>query len=153
MRHPLHIKYQTIISDRNRLEERLKREFSLIFSDAQIKELKSINVQGWGNLSYEFLQGMQFVNKETGELTCIMQELWQTNQNLQEILFNSNYTLQEELNNRTQKTKTDIVYGDVQELYCSPAVKRSVWQTIKIIKEIREERKIPLPVFHSSDSL
>jgi len=131
------IKYHTIISDKTRLEKRIKREFSEILNDAQIKELKGLNFQGWGRLSQKFLQGLYFVNKITGEKTNIIGEMWNTNQNLQEILFNSSYTLAEELEKYSEQKKDDIVYNDVQELYCSPAVKRSVWQAIKIIKELK----------------
>lgn len=141
------ILYHTIITDKTRLEKRLKKEFANIFNDEQIKYLKSLNFSKWGNLSREFLT-MQFADKETGEITSIIQELWQTNQNLQEILYNPKYELIEQLDNLTQEVKDEIVYSDVEELYCSPAVKRGVWQSIQIIKEIiKVKKKLPTKIF------
>lgn len=130
------ILWHTIISDKNRLEARIKKHYSDILNEEQIKELKSLNFQGWGKMSRKFLQGLLFVNKKTGEMTTVINEMWNTQDNLQEILFNSNYDLQEKLEQQSIKQVQDITYNEVQELYCSPAVKRAVWQTIQIIKEL-----------------
>lgn len=130
------IKYHTIISDKNRLDKRLRKEFSEEFSDEQFKFLKGLNYKDWGSLSYEFLVGLKFVNKETGEITTVLDEMWNTNQNLQQVLNNSNYTLSDILYQKNIKDIKTLMYEDVVSLYCSPAVKRGVWQTLKIIQEI-----------------
>ena len=138
------IKYHTIISDKTRLEKRIRNKFSHIFSEEQIKALKGFNYQGWGSLSKEFLT-LDFANITAnerlaeGEVTNILNELWETNQNLQEIIYNTNYELLEELQKYGEKQVDDIAYEQVDNLYCSPAVKRGVWQTIKILKEIINE--------------
>ena len=133
------IKYHTIISDKNRLAQRIKNKFGNVLNDIQIKEVKGWNYQGWGNLSREFLT-LPFADKKDGlgVATNIIETMWTTNQNMQQIIFNSNYTLEEELDSLKEKGKTDLLYEDVEKLYCSPAVKRGVWQSIKIIKEIRD---------------
>lgn len=132
------IKYHTVISDKSRLEKRLKKEFSEVFTNEQIAKIKSLNFSEWGKLSKDFLQDMRVVNRVTGEITSIIDELWNTNQNLQEILGNSSYDIQDSLDEMNKKEKKDITYEDVQDLYCSPAVKRGVWQTICIIDEIKK---------------
>ena len=132
------IKYHTIISDKNRLIERVKREYPNLFSVEQLKVIKSLNYSNWGNLSYKFLCGLKFINKTTGELTTIMDELWNTNQNLQQIIYNTDYTLNEELAKYNKSNKNNLDYQDVENLYCSPSVKRAVWQTLQIINEIIE---------------
>lgn len=130
------IKYHTIISDKNRLVQRLKKEFGNVLSTQQIKFIKGLNFKDWGSLSHEFLVGLKFVNKVTGEITCVLDEMWNTNQNLQQVLNNTDYTLKDLLNNGEEKAIENLVYDDVQSLYCSPAVKRGVWQSLQIIKEI-----------------
>ena len=130
------IKYITVISDKSRLEKRLNKQFKGILSAEQIKGLKALNFADWGRLSKQFLQGIKFVNKETGEITTIIDELWQTNQNLQELIFSGTYTLSEELEKLSDKQLISITYDAVDELYCSPAVKRGVWQAIKVVNEI-----------------
>lgn len=132
------IKYHTIISDKNRLIKRVKREYGNLFSEEELKGIKALNYTKWGNLSYEFLCGLKFANKATGEITNILDELYNTNQNLQQIIFNSNYTLGDELLKHNNNTLKEITYQDVQDLYCSPSVKRAVWQTISIVNEIKE---------------
>ncbi len=142
------IKYHTIISDKNRLERRLKNEYADVLSNDQIKKLKSLNFSGWGRLSKQFLQDFLFVNKETGEVTNIINEMWSTNNNLQELLFDTSYTLNEKLEDYNKNKLTTITYDNVKELYCSPSVKRGVWQTIKIINEILAlTGKMPEKVF------
>ena len=130
------IKYITIINDKNRLEKRIEREYGNIISTENIKKLKALNYSDWGRLSEEFIAKLFFINIKTGEKTTIIDELWNTNQNLQEILFNSSYTLNDVLETNSQKTIKDLTYESVQELYCSPSVKRGVWQTICMLKEI-----------------
>ncbi len=142
------IKYHTIISDKNRLIERVKREYPKLFSDEQLKVIKSLNYSNWGRLSYKFLCGLQFVDKTTGELTTVMDELWNTNQNLQQIIYNTNYTLNEELAKYNKNNKNNLDYQDVEHLYCSPSVKRAIWQTLQIINEIIEVMQgIPKHIF------
>ena len=142
------IKYHTIISDKNRLKVRIEREFPNLFTPAQLKEIKGLNYQGWGRLSKKFLSELFFINKITGERTTIIDELWNTNKNLQEIVFDSNYTLGEELLKYTKNRKDSITYNDIQELYCSPSVKRGVWQCVKIVDEIIQIMgKTPSKVF------
>lgn len=135
------IKYHTIISDKNRLEKRIIKNFSSILSEKQIKFLKGLNFKDWGRLSKKFLSELYFTNKSvgTGEVTTIIDEMWNTNQNLQEILTNPCYSLKETIEGFKEKKLEDIAYENVDALYCSPAVKRSTWQAIKIIKELRDE--------------
>ena len=129
------ILFHTVISDKNRLESRIKRQYGDLLEDSQIKQIKALNFSGWGRLSREFLE-LKFVNTQTGEITDIISELYNTNQNLQEILYNKDYTLGEELEKRNKQTVKDLTYQDVEELYCSPAVKRGVWQSIKVVNGI-----------------
>lgn len=130
------ILYHTVISDKKRLEKRLQTEFSNILTVEQIKQIKALSFTGWGRLSRKFLQGIQFVNQETGEVTTIIEQMWNTNQNLMQILHNGTYTLGQQLQTKAEKTIQNIGYEDVDNLYCSPAVKRGVWQTLKMVKEI-----------------
>ncbi len=130
------IKYHTIISDKKRLKKRLKKEFGNIFNDETLGKIISLTFSDWGRLSGKFLSGLKFVNLETGEVTTIIDQLWETNKNLQEILFDKNYTLYKELEKKNKDVLKEITYQDVNDLYCSPAVKRGVWQTIKIVNEI-----------------
>lgn len=130
------IKYHTIISDKSRLEKRLEREFEYL-SREDIKFLKSLNYSKWGRLSKKFLTGLQFADKKTGEVFNVMSGLWNTNNNLMELM-GAGFTLTEVLSLQRQKQTRDLIYQDVEELYCSPAVKRGAWQAIQIINELKK---------------
>lgn len=130
------IMYATIISDKNRLQKRLEKEFSDVLSTEQIKQLKGINFSGWGKLSKEFLE-LEVIVNDTGEIITPIGIMWNENSNLQQVL--GKYTefgkRIEEINSQDAK---DITYQDVANLYCSPAVKRGVWQSLKIVQEITD---------------
>lgn len=130
------ISWATIIGDKNRLLRRIKKYFGDFFSEQQLKSIKGLTCSDWGSLSKRFLQDMVFDNKKTQEKTTIINELWETNQNLQQIIFNSNYSLQDELAKLNEIGSQEITYDAVENMACSPAVKRGVWQSLKIIKEI-----------------
>lgn len=140
------IKYHTIFSDKSRLENRIRREMKYL-KDEDVKFLKSLNYSKWGRLSKKFLSGISFVNKMTGEITTIIEAMWQTNYNLMELM-GKNFTLSEKLTERTKKLEKDLSYQDVEAMYCSPAVKRGVWQAIQIINEIKTKiGKYPDKIF------
>lgn len=129
------IKYHTIFSDKSRLEKRIKREFDYLSVD-DVKFLKSLNFSKWGRLSKKFLTDIYFADKQTGEIFNVMDALWNTNNNLMELM-GSCFTLTEKLTEKIKKQEKDLTYQDVEELYCSPAVKRGAWQAIQIINEIK----------------
>lgn len=130
------VKLHTIMSDKDRLIKRIERTYPNLFTQGQLKYIKGLNFSGWGRLSKKFLVGLRFAKRDTGEVTTIMEELWNTNKNLQQILNDGNYTLSEVLNKEKEKTLSTLLYDDVNQLYCSPAVKRGVWQAVQIVKEV-----------------
>ncbi len=131
------IKLKTIIADKARLERRIVAKFGDRLNDAQIKELRGLTCSGWGRLSKKFLAGIDFVDRQTGEVTTVIGRLWDTNQNLMQIVNDTNLTLLEKLRAERKAKVDSIAYQDVDDLYCSPAVKRSVWQVLKIIDEVK----------------
>ncbi len=160
------IKYHTIISDKDRLAKRLEREFN-IFSADDIKFLKSLNYSKWGRLSKEFLTELKFVDKRkaqkintenfskdyqekrsNGEAFSVIEAMWETNNNLQQLFDQGNYTLAERVEEHYGKLDRDIVYADIDEMYCSPSVKRGAWQAIQVINEIKSRiGKYPDKIF------
>lgn len=130
------VKLHTIMADKSRLVKRLEKRYPNVFSKEQLNYIKGLNFSGWGRLSKRFLIELRFAKTDTGEVTTIMDELWNTNKNLQQIITDGNYTLSETLNKEKDKTLSTLLYNDVNELYCSPAVKRGVWQAVQIVKEV-----------------
>ena len=103
----------------------------------QIKRLAGFKWQDWGRLSQDFLE-LEGCDKNTGEVRTIISALWETNSNLMELLSDC-YTYKDVLEERTQeygKLLTEMKYEDLDDFYFSAPVKRMIWQTLLIMKEI-----------------
>ena len=131
------VKDITLFADSQKmLKQRIHRKYPML-SDKQVAQLANKKYAGWGRLSRTFLENIESVNKETGEVMNIITALWETNENLMKLLSGKyDYTKQIEQWNAGQMKKGEIEYQDIEELYVSPAVKRPIWQTIKIVREI-----------------
>ncbi len=135
------ILWKTIYGDDYHMTEHMiEQKYGDRITDDQTKEIKRLRYAGWGKFSEKFLSGVHGINKETGEQYSIIQALWETNCNLMQLL-SSAFTFREEierLNNEKQCTIKTISYDSlVKDLMVSPSAKRSIWQAIKIVEEIR----------------
>lgn len=93
----------------------------------------------WGRFSAKFLM-LEGINKETGEVMPLIRALWETNDNLMELL-SDRYTYIDELKevqNRINRSLSEVTIEDLDEMYFSAPVKRMVWQTFKVIREIEK---------------
>ena len=80
------IKDITLFADSQKmLKRRLKQKYPIL-SDKQISQLAEKKYKGWGRLSRTFLEDLESVNVETGELYNIITALWETNDNLMQLL-------------------------------------------------------------------
>ena len=133
------IVWLTLISDKERLEKRIRKEYGSILSDEEIKRLKGINYAKWGRLSAKFLDGIvsEKCTDASGEPMTIIQAMREKGENLME-LCSDKYGFKQavEAFNRENSPSGKITYKTVEELYCSPAVKRGIWRTIELIREI-----------------
>ena len=108
------------------------------FTANQIKGICSLTYKDWGRLSKCFLTEICDVNKETGEVLSILGMLWETNDNLMQLL-SKNYNFAEEIEKRNAEEQTGaLTYKTVEEMYVSPAVKRQIWQTLQVVNEIKK---------------
>jgi len=107
----------------------------------QIDKLSRLSFKGWARFSSKFLSGIttsKCSNHEEKGLT-IIKLLEETTSNLMEILNSDNYLpkfldiVKEE---NAYSKDIEINYNFVDALYCSPSVKRSIWQAILISKEL-----------------
>ena len=119
------------------LKEKIEENFGDILSDAQIKRICGIKFKDWGRLSKAMLE-LEGADRETGEVLTIISRMWNENVNLMECL-SDKYTyldtIKDEARNIT-KSFGEIRYEDLEELYISAPVKRMVWQTILVVKEL-----------------
>lgn len=131
--------------DKKMLKNRLHREFSYL-SPEQLTSLTRLSYDGWGRLSKEFLVNLLpaegdscevLVDHTSGEVLNIISAMRQTSYNLMELLgsrFGYGQAIEER--NRKEEGQGRITYKDVEDLYISPAVRRPLWQALKIVREI-----------------
>ena len=128
----------TLISDKKRLENLIKSKYGTVLSDEEIKGLKALNYTKWGRLSEKLLDGI-FETDSEGEVgnVSIIEKMRTDTENFMELLSNKhNYKRAIELANSESIVDEKVTYRAVDELYCSPAVKRSIWSALKIVREI-----------------
>lgn len=102
--------------------------------------IKTVKCDGWAPFSGKLLEGLVSEDPGTKEPGNILYFLWNTQQNFMEILYDRKYSFLELIakENGEISEKTDkINYELVDALYVSPAVKRQIWEALKVIKEVQ----------------
>lgn len=128
--------------DKKLLKKRLTKLYPKL-SENQIKGLCMLTYNGWGRLSRAFLEGITAPAPETGEAWTIIRTMWETNDNLMQIL-SDKYQFTEAVESENGKDEINgISYDLVNQLYVSPAVKRQIWQTLQIVKELCKVMGMP----------
>lgn len=135
----------TIVEDKELLKERLKK---LELSDNQVNYLFKQKYSGWAPLSRKLLDGITIdcVNENTGEAfpVTIIDVMRDTPLNFMEIYetkesqFSGFKEKVAELNDEKNICRDDLI----DESYASPAMKRSVRQTFKVIDELKNTLNI-----------
>ena len=129
----------TLISDKERLAKRIRGKYGDILSEEEIKRLKGLNYTKWGRLSAMLLDGIVSprCTDENGEVLTIIQAMRQAGENFMQLL-SAKYGFQEAIDayNAENTPGGKVTYADVADLYCSPSVKRAIWRTIELMREI-----------------
>lgn len=132
--------WSTVYGDsRKFLKERIEEEYSELLSKEQIKRILGFKFKDWGRLSKALLT-LEGADRETGEISTIISRMWNENYNLMELLSNK-FTYLNEIkahSKNIEKTLSEIEYEDLSELYISSPVKRMIWQTILVLKELQK---------------
>jgi len=133
------IYWSTIYSgDRKIIKEKIKSTYPNVFDKKTLNKILGFKFDGWGTLSRGFLE-LQGVSKATGVINSIVGFMWEGQSNLMELL-SEEYTFAEELKNQSAqaiKPLSNWEIEDLEDMYLSPAVKRMVWQTMKIVDEVQ----------------
>lgn len=141
------IRWITIFEDKIILKRKIVNKYRL--DKATIERITKLNYGGWSRLSKKLIDGLRVQNttKFCGE--SIIEIMRKTNYNFMQIINNKEFAFDEmiELENpKLQKEKID--YEDIKALQGSPAIKRGIWETVKIIDEIvKVMGREPLNIF------
>lgn len=135
------IKWIAIYGDDQKMLKRvIKKNYENEITPDQLKQVCKLKFQGWGRISERLLIGLEGTNKDTGEITTVINELRNTNKNFMQIVASNEYTFAECIDNENMgyKIEGEVTYDNVvKDVVASPAIKRAVWQTIQIVEEIK----------------
>lgn len=114
------------------------REDAPQLTAAQVKALTKLGYSGWGRFSEKLLAGLPAVDRETGAVQTLIEAMRTTGLNFME-LRTSRFGYAEAISRENEKKMEDsaLNYKSVERLDIPPAVRRSVWQTLSIVKELR----------------
>ena len=147
------IRYITIFGEsKDMLHQVLKNHYGERLTEEQIKKLEKLKYVGWGRLSKKFLSEIRGIKKndDDSEEGSIIEHMRQGHENLMQLL-SSSYSFIGNVQTYVKNvlgTKEKSAFEMLEELSLSPMVKRSVWQTLRILDELVSIRKeLPKKIF------
>ncbi len=139
----------TLFEDKKILKSKIKKEYTEL-STEQVKEICKLKYKGWSRLSKELLIDLKATGNSP-KMTVIYSKnidtvgkniieiMRVTNENFMQIIENKELGFSEAIqkeNSNKFKEENKIKYEDIQELAGSPALKKGIWHSIKVIKDI-----------------
>lgn len=132
----------TVTNDTGRLKRWLKSNYPQL-SGEEVSRISKLKYKDYGRMSRKFLEGMA-VDVFTGEVLeqkSIIQMLWETNENLMQLLSSKyKYTTACDLYEKYYYDQPEhhlTVADRLKEMYVPIGVHRSVLRTLEIVKELK----------------
>lgn len=134
--------------DKQRLSKWIHKKYPQI-SDEDVNYLCKLKLKEFGRLSRCFLTEIEGIDKETGEVHTIINALWNTQNNLMELL-SDKFTFRENIEkiNKEYYSVNKISLDErLGEMRLSGAVKRSVYRTLDVVSDIVKAFGTPEKIF------
>lgn len=130
------IKWATIFEDKTILKRTLEKANTQwqVFTEDQLKALAKLRFRGWGRLSRKLLTGIRHSNGKS-ILENLQTESYHNFMRLLEDPAISQAIAKEQL---SEKDPTRLNYKLVADLAGSPALKKGIWSSLKIIAELEQ---------------
>lgn len=135
------IKWVTIFEDEEILKEKIRHEYSSELSEDQISKIAKLNYSGWSNLSQKLLTEIKSHPKDSEFGQSIIELMRTEKANFMQLISSEKFGIKARLTAELEKFMADNSRDDydlVDNLPASPAVKRGIWQAMKLVKEIVE---------------
>lgn len=139
------IKWITVMSDKERLRTRLSEQYPQLPENKINYITQKLKYKDYGRLSRFFLEEVLPVNTQTGEAESdknIITMLWETNENLMQIL-SSKYRYAENIEHMNRQyyalpENHKSLSERLKDMYVPTAVRRAVTRTFDIVKELKK---------------
>ena len=124
----------TIFEDREMIKQRLA-QYDSLFDKKGIKALTRRHYTGWGKLSAKLINGI--CDKKTGKtiLDYLIDDGY-SNRNFMQLINDDGFSFKDIIQKAQVVDKTNDVKQVVQELPGSPAIKKGILQSIKLVDEL-----------------
>ena len=130
------IEWITIFDDKDILEDKIRKEYANLNSK-QIKQIIDKKYSGWGSLSKKLLTTKYYKDKESSIKKSIIDLMYETDENFMQIINNDEYGFQSMIKENNILDDTEkITYNLVKGLATSPAIKRGIYQALKVVNEL-----------------
>ena len=124
----------TIFEDREMIKQRLN-QYDSLFDEKVIKALTRRHYTGWGKLSAKLINGI--CDKQTGDtILDYLIDDGKINRNFMQLINDDGLSFKETIQKAQVVGETNDVKQVVQELPGSPAIKKGILQSIKIVDEL-----------------
>jgi len=124
----------TIFEDREMIKQRLA-QYNSLFDEKVIKALTRRHYTGWGKLSAKLINGIR--DKKSGKtILDYLIDDGEINRNFMQLIHDDGLSFKEIIQKAQVFGKTNDVKQVVHELPGSPAIKKGILQSIKIVDEL-----------------
>lgn len=129
------IKWISLFEDKKILKRKLKNRYENL-TEKQISKISKLNYKGWGSLSRELLNGIFIIDEKNKKVT-IISRLEDSNDNFMQIINDKKLGFDKLIEEKREKVQEGMISLEmIQKLHGSPAIKKAIWQTVKIAEEI-----------------
>jgi len=142
------IERSSYAEDKSRFKKWLTQSYPNLAESDQ-KYICNLKFKDFGRLSKRFLTQIEGADKETGEIYSIIEALWNTQNNLMELL-SGRFTFREKIDVFVQEYYLDhpVTLKDrLNDMYVSNAVKRPIYRTLDIVKDVVKAFGEPKKIF------
>lgn len=132
------IKILTIFEDREMIREQLK-PYETVLGLPAIKKLAKKHYTGWGRLSEKMIQGIREKQSRKTILDYLIDDddfPCNRNRNFMQLINDDHLSFKETIANELIMSDSNVLLDQVKAIPGSPAVKKGIWQSIKIVEEI-----------------
>lgn len=128
------VKILTVFEDKRMIKEQLQ-QFSDVLNGTILKKLERRHYTGWGRLSAKLLVGIRDKQSHLSILDYLMNDDG-LNRNLMQLINDSNLSFKSIIEKEQVTTADKDIQSIVAELAGSPAIKKGILQSLKIVDEL-----------------
>lgn len=134
------IKILTIFEDRKMIREQLE-SYKILFSSSTLKKMERRHYTGWGRLSKKLINGIKDENSDKTVLDYLIDDDRvpnNINRNLMQLINDQNLSFKNEIEKARIPQEEQDLEEIVSNLTGSPAIKKGILQSLKIVDELVE---------------